>query len=226
MQKTEPIIHGQFYHIYNCGINGEAIFRETANYKHFLRQYKKYITPIADTYAWCLMGNHFHLLIRIKEEKEIGFYVPLNADRPKDSVRFKTISEIDLSESEGPDRVTSKVPNPTKHLSHLFNAYCKYFNLLYHRHGSLFERPFKRILIDNETYLGNLVVYIHNNPVHHGFCNHAFEYAWSSYLANDSEIITMENRKEVFEWFGGKNEFETAHFSIKSFCNIDDIKIK
>jgi putative transposase len=104
-QKGEPLLHGQYYHIYNCGINGEQLFRETTNYEHFLRLYDKYIDPVAETYAWCLMGNHFHLLVRVKDEKEIGFYVPLNADRSDDSVRFKNAMVADLSESAGPDSV-------------------------------------------------------------------------------------------------------------------------
>jgi hypothetical protein len=33
--------------------------------------YDKHISPIADTFAWVLMRNHFHLLVRIKEEEDI-----------------------------------------------------------------------------------------------------------------------------------------------------------
>ena len=98
MQKFEPLLHGQYYHIYNCGINGDALFREKTNYEYFLRLYEKYIGPVTDTFAGCLMGNHFHLLVRIKEEKEIGFYIPLNANRSTDAVRFKTSDVADLSE--------------------------------------------------------------------------------------------------------------------------------
>ncbi len=36
----------------------------------------------------------------------------------------------------------------------------------------LFERPFRRKRIENEEHLRTAVVYIHNNPVHHGFCKH------------------------------------------------------
>lgn len=60
----------RYYHIYNRGINSCNLFEETPNYEHFLRLYEKYINPIADTYAYCLMKNHFHLLVRIKDEKK------------------------------------------------------------------------------------------------------------------------------------------------------------
>ena len=98
-----PLLHGHFYHIYNRGINSCKLFREPTNYEHFLGLYDKYISPVADTYAWVLMGNHFHLLVRIKEENEIGIYQSLNTGRSNDSVRFQTIPN--LPESEGPDKV-------------------------------------------------------------------------------------------------------------------------
>lgn len=54
-------------------VNSCDLFREKTNYECFLELYDKYISPVADTYAWVLMKNHFHLLVRIKEEAEIGF---------------------------------------------------------------------------------------------------------------------------------------------------------
>ena len=62
---------GSYYHIYNRGINSCNLFGETANYEYFLTLYDHYISPIADTFAWVLMPNHFHVLIRIKNEDEI-----------------------------------------------------------------------------------------------------------------------------------------------------------
>jgi len=70
-KHTELIECDTFYHIYNRGINGESIFKKETNYIFFLAQYAKYIQPVADTYAYCLLNNHFHLLIKTKEEKEI-----------------------------------------------------------------------------------------------------------------------------------------------------------
>ncbi len=191
MQKIEPLQHGQYYHIYNCGINGEQLFRETTNYEHFLRLYEKYIDPVAKTFAWCLMGNHFHFLVRIREEKEIDAKLNLTG--------FQNLSGLGATKPLH------------QYFSNLFNAYTKAFNKWYSRHGSLFERPFKRKRIDNESYLKQVVIYIHNNPVHHGFCNHAIEYPWSSYLTCISLKTTKIKRPDVLDWFGGKKRFETDH---------------
>ena len=59
---------GQYYHVYNRGNNGENIFIEERNYNYFLEKFKKYILPIADVYAYCLLKNHFHIVLRIKDK--------------------------------------------------------------------------------------------------------------------------------------------------------------
>lgn len=56
----------KFYHVFNRGNNRENIFKGKENYFYFLKQYEKYLNGVVDTYAYCLMPNHFHLLVRIK----------------------------------------------------------------------------------------------------------------------------------------------------------------
>jgi hypothetical protein len=208
MQALETLEFGQYYHIYNRGINGCDLFVDEENYRYFLNLYNKYIEPVAETYAWILMPNHFHLLVRIKENV---CYKYSNADRSIDPVRFRERKweTQDLSASVGSDSV--KMPKPYLHFSHLFNAYTKYFNKQQNRHGSLFERPFKRKLIDNDHYLRTLLLYIHNNPVHHGFCDHPIEYGWSSYLACTSNKLTKLKRVVVMDWFNDLQNFKECH---------------
>jgi putative transposase len=61
-----PLYQDHLYHIYNRGNGKEKIFYRNENYLYFLSQYEKYILELADTFAFCLLPNHFHLLIRIK----------------------------------------------------------------------------------------------------------------------------------------------------------------
>ncbi|MCD6090436.1 MAG: transposase [Bacteroidales bacterium] len=72
MQKIQALKRGYYYHIFNRGINSCNIFNSSSNYEYFLELYEKYISPIADTYGWVLMPNHFHFLVRIKEENDIS----------------------------------------------------------------------------------------------------------------------------------------------------------
>ncbi len=68
MQPTIPLEPGQYYHIFNRGNNGANIFVEERNYTYFMNLYAKYIVPVADTFAYCLLRNHFHFAVRIKED--------------------------------------------------------------------------------------------------------------------------------------------------------------
>ena len=69
--KKEVFEAGQYYHVYNRGNNGENIFIEEKNYNYFLEKVKKYILPIADVYAYCLLKNHFHIVLRIKDKIDL-----------------------------------------------------------------------------------------------------------------------------------------------------------
>ena len=65
--KVEPILPGGTFHIYNRGNNREILFPEKRNYVYFIRQVQKYLPDIAEIYAYCLLPNHFHLALRIKD---------------------------------------------------------------------------------------------------------------------------------------------------------------
>jgi putative transposase len=175
MQKLDPIEYGNFYHIYNRGINSCSLFVENTNYEYFLKLYDIHISPIAHTYAWVLMKNHFHFLVRIKYEE-----VFLNL------TGFENLSGVKKRH---------------QHFSNLFNAYSKAFNKRYGRHGSLFERPFKRKLVSNPDYLKQLVQYINNNPIYHGIVEHVLDYPWSSYLTCISKESTKTQRNSVIDSF-------------------------
>lgn len=212
MQTFEPLDYDKYYHIYNHAVGGRNMFQIADNYEHFLKLYNKDISTVAETYAWVLMPNHFHLLIKIKGEDEIGFYKNFNVNSSNESAKFQTTT--DLSEFGEPERVDVdrlKRPNTSKHFSHLFNAYSKYINKRFDTRGALFERPFKRKLINNDEYLKQLILYIHNNPVHHGFCEHPMEYPWSSYLTCISTKTTKLHRKAVVAWFDSEANFKNMH---------------
>ena len=115
----QPLEFGKYYHIYNRGINSCNLFEESTNYEHFLRLYEKYILPIADTFAYCLMPNHFHFLVRIKELEEIKLN---NLQNPVRVLNNKNMTGI-----LKPDRFDIQ-NRPSQPFSHLFNAYTTAFN--------------------------------------------------------------------------------------------------
>lgn len=184
MQSFEPLVPGNFYHIYNKGINGENLFKSRENYPYFLGLLEKYIGPVAEIHAWCLLKNHFHFLLKIRE-----------IQNQRSSQQLEMNKWID----------------PSKAMSNLFNAYAKAINKVYGRTGGLFETPFKRKLVNSELYLKQLVFYIHNNPVKHGFCNSMVEYPWSSYLSILSVAEDDKTMNKTLGWFNKKGDFIKFH---------------
>lgn len=123
----------------------------------------------AETFAYCLMDNHFHFIIRIVNENEI-----------------------------------------TQALSNLFNAYAKAFNKQNNRTGSLFEKHFKRIQIEDETYLTNLIQYVHLNPKHHLDLDYK-SFQFSSYQSIISDKTTKLLREEVIQLFDSLENYIYCH---------------
>lgn len=60
MTTPNALEYGLYYHIYNRRNNRETLFRIPRNYHYFMELYAKHISPIADTFAYCLLPNHFH----------------------------------------------------------------------------------------------------------------------------------------------------------------------
>jgi putative transposase len=182
--KLTDLIPDHFYHIYNRANGNEQLFLSDQNYGYFLLRYAEFINPIAKTYSYCLMPNHFHFLIQIRDEKE---YNP-------DLTGFENLSGL-----------------YSQKFSNFFNAYTKAFNKQQNRKGSLFIRPFKRKRIINQTYLTNLIQYINLNPVEAGIVSLAEDWKYSSYSALISSKNTLVERAQVLEWFGGLDNFKHIH---------------
>ena len=204
IQKT-PLQTGKYYHIYNRGINSCDLFRENENYEYFMALYDKYISPVANTYAWVLMKNHFHFAVQILPEECWDLY-----SNPEGFLNLRGL--------EPHKRINQQFSN-------LFNAYTKAFNKRYERTGSLFEHPFRRNEIQSVEHLKRVIAYIHQNSVKHSFCKHPLEYPWSSYLSCVSIKPTKLKRDEVISFYGNVAEFINFHNEfLKS--EIDDEWIK
>lgn len=185
---------GKYYHIFNRGVNGTDLFYRSTNYYHFLRLYDKYMNPTVETFAWCLLKNHFHLLVRIKKAEEIETHrLPI----PLKVLNIKTYKP--------------HLKTPYRYFSDLFNSYSQAINKQQKRTGPLFERPFHRLEVSSEEYFRQLIIYIHTNPVKHKFTQDYKGYAWSSYGSVFSLKKTRLNREQVLGWFNDKAEFIRKH---------------
>ncbi|HNP18611.1 MAG TPA: transposase [Fulvivirga sp.] len=180
----------KYYHIFNRGNNRENIFRDKGNYQYFLSKWERYIDPFADILSYCLMPNHFHFLIRVKSEN------CLSESLPKPQILGKT-DNINLVLEE--------------QFKKLFMSYALAFNKQQSRVGSLFQKRFKRIEVNSDNYLSQIITYIHNNPVHHGFVKDYSDWEYSSYNEILMDSVSLINKEYVLNWFGGRKSFIEYH---------------
>ncbi|MBU1557801.1 transposase [Patescibacteria group bacterium] len=200
-------VEGEFYHIYNRGVDKRVIFDDYLDYFRFtvllylsnsdnetrvgkyfeqgsslseLLNIKRTGNKLVDIGAYCLMPNHFHLLIRERTEGGISTF-----------------------------------------MQKISTAYSKYYNNKNERTGSLFQGKFKAEYVDSDNYLKYLFAYIHLNPVklidskwrENGIKNKKKtklfleKYKHSSYLdftgniREANKILNIENFPSYFETF-------------------------
>ena len=201
--KAEILSPDSYYHMYNRANGNEQLFLNDGNYRFFLQKYTEYILPIAHTYCYCLMPNHFHFLIKIKTEDELLNYFKLKP------LPIKTLQGFETLEGLAMQQLISKLL--TQQFSHLFNSYTQAFNKQNNRKGSLLMHPYKRKLITNYAYLYKLVHYIHYNPIDAKLCNKLEDWKFSSYKAIISDETTALNKHEVIEWFNDLDNFKYIH---------------
>jgi putative transposase len=188
MSHIIQLLPGFCYHIYNRGNNREDLFISRRDYLEFLYLVQRYVLPCVDLYAFCLMRNHFHMLLRIKTEPEW---------------RLKQLLTVDAQPFQPFE--------PSRRLGDCFNAYAKRVNLRIDRVGSLFQKPYRRKCADSYAYLAGATRYIHRNPEMHGFVDDFREWPWSSYGLIVGQHESPICRDEVAAWFGGIDNLVTAH---------------
>jgi REP element-mobilizing transposase RayT len=67
-----PLEVDRYYHIYNRGNNRENIFLREEDYRFFLQKYTEMVHPYVNTYAYCLIPNHFHFMIKFEHFEPRG----------------------------------------------------------------------------------------------------------------------------------------------------------
>ena len=158
---------GAVHHIMVRGIERRKIFDGDADRDHFLQRMGEILLDTQTTcFAWALMPNHFHLLLR-----------------------------------------TGKVPISTI-MRRLLTGYALWFNRSRCRHGHLFQNRFKSILCQEDSYLLELVRYIHLNPLRARLVKSiqeldAFPYSGHSTLMGGFQKSWQET-DEILKLFGSK----------------------
>jgi REP element-mobilizing transposase RayT len=221
MEKLKP---DTSYHIFNHANGFENVFREPENYRFFLEKYRKYISPVAETYAYCLMPNHFHLVVRIRKQAVIEQLIrnknnlKLTSNFSNRATNFSKVQNFGKVEEE-PGKVAENQETEkyiSKQFANLFSSYTQAFNKSNHRKGSLFIKNFRRDPILIKEHFINSVIYTHRNPIHHGFCVSYNDWPNSSYFDISNHKTTFIESTKLLKIFGGYDIFVQKHIDALS----------
>ncbi len=214
---TIPLLPGQTYHIFNRGNAQDYIFYQERNYIYFLKKYFQYLNGFVKTFAYCLLRNHFHLLIELRAQDEIlqyqfnqkagseyEFHKFIKNQKIERDFAFKLHSDHPVD--------TSSLPPETQYCSKIVSeqfrffllSYAKAINIQEKRNGSLFQKGFKRKIVPDLESKKNALGYILLNPVRHHICEHTEDFPWSSYHSLMSGEHSDMAHEEVISWFGDK----------------------
>lgn len=199
--RNIKIAPGEYYHIFNRGVNKQLIFHDDTDRARFLflilyfqspiilqnisRPVKSYVkhrvfnideekqkiirSRFVELVAFCLMPNHFHLIIKENDENGIARY-----------------------------------------MQRVLNGYTKYYNTKYGKSGHLFQGPYKVIHVKNNEQLLYLSSYIHRNPREiKKYFNRENKYQWSSYqdFVNKNRFEKLLVFDIICEQFNEKKEY-------------------
>src|SRR5690606_17476239 len=114
MKHTDPLVPNQYYHLFNHAVGRDNFFNCDDNYRYFLNKYIQYIYPICQTFAYCLMPNHFHFLVRVRDEETLfGQAQALQPDKALEKADFSYPKFV------------------MQQFSNFFNGYTKAYNKMY-----------------------------------------------------------------------------------------------
>lgn len=195
------------YHVFNQGNNKQLIFFNKGNYNFFTRKISTYIRPYADILAWCLMPNHFHLMIYVREvEIPASLIVGVTQSHPENQTCRDR--KITLNSSIGI----------------MLRSYTRAINKQENRTGALFREETKAICLnDNKEISPNWYTsewgailnveipefqypqvcfnYIHQNPVKARLVKSPEDWEYSSYSEiTGKRSVSLVNLEKIREF--------------------------
>ncbi len=169
MRKV-PFIKGEFYHIYNRGVDKRSIFKNEDDTERFFQSMEEFnvIESIGSIYENSFLKN------------KLGSSTPKSPDKLVNFVCYcLNPNHYHFILEQVADRGIEKF------MHRLGTGYTNYFNNKYDRTGSLFQGRFKAVHIDSDSYLLHTSVYVNLNNRVHQFGNSVsklMKSSWKEYI--------------------------------------------
>lgn len=207
---------GHLYHIYNQGNNRQKIFFSRNNYLFFLNKIREHILPHADVLAWCLMPNHFHLMIYVHSLEAV------------EDTTLNAVGTIAIDTMTQSHRINgNKIRTLQDSIAIMLRSYTRAINKQENRTGSLF-RPHSKaecltklngitpvffstafgaqinVRIPEKEYPQACFNYIHQNPVSAKLVKEPKDWEFSSYAdylgVRKGKLVNKERAHEFVEF--------------------------
>ena len=229
---TRPLLPGKMYHLYNRGNEvGTRICFDEDNYRYFLRCLARKMNAYMQFYAFCVLPDHYHLMVRIRTEQEVlqAATRDIKQLRPDMARAWGLPPRMPICQfSENwqmyapalRERVVAWAV--AEQYRRCMLGYTKALNKRLGRRGSLMQKPFRRKLFEELASCKRLIRYIHQNPSRHGHVSDFRVWPWSSWQVYLGEGNTDLPRQEVFAWFGGRDGFVEWHRMVSQMKQIDE----
>ncbi|OGZ31521.1 MAG: hypothetical protein A3H02_02320 [Candidatus Niyogibacteria bacterium RIFCSPLOWO2_12_FULL_41_13] len=215
MRKIQ-FANGEYYHIYNRGVDKRAVFNNNNDYERFFKSMKEFnvVEPIGSIYERSFSRSQFGSLASKLASGSVGLVKFICYCLNPNHYHF-------LVQQVADDGIK-------KFMHRIGTGYTKYFNEKYERNGSLFQGSYKIVHIDSNEYLLHLSAYINlNDKVH--FSQHQlgslaskldFKSSWNEYVENI--IAGLCDKKVILQQF--RNNLEYKKFAQEALELIQERK--
>lgn len=199
MRKV-PFIDGQFYHIFNRGVDKRTIFEDNFDVARFFQSMEEFnvIEPIGSIYENFYRKN--------KDQNQLGNSIPkLVGSKGKDRlVNFVCYCLNPNHYHFILEQVTDK--GIVKFMQKLGTGYTNYFNEKYKRSGSLFQGKFKAVHISSNPYLLHLSAYVNLNDEVHQLGSSTPKSSWKEYIGEEKRDFCKKDM--TLGQFGSNKEYK------------------
>ena len=165
--------------------------REGEHFRKFMRMQEKFSG--CRVLSYCLMSNHFHILLEVPPMPEGGISDDGLLQRLSAiySEAFVAVVGKDLSDArtagnevrvrEIHARFTYRMHDLSECMKTMLQRFTRWFNRTHARTGTLWEERFKSVIVESGVAARTMAAYIDLNPVRAGMVKDPADYRWSSY---------------------------------------------
>ncbi len=196
-----PFYPDGFYHIVCKSIDGILLFREEIDYRVFKERFQNFTNNILDVWSYCLLTNHTHHIVKIKPSTTVLENIK---NIPGQTLAMRSF----LADQNNEYFFDAMIE---RQMNSFLVSFANYTNNRYKRRGGLFQKPFRRIQVADDTHLQQAIIYVHANAQKHNVVKDFKNHPYSSYQAVLNNNDAFIDSKNVLDFFGGKEKFVSVH---------------